>query len=405
MNFKKILTGGLIGLTILSQSSILAAAETISYEVKSGDTYWKISQRYDLRLQELLNINGANQSSYLNVGETIKLPYDSTKRQLYKVKWGDTYWKISQYFNVDINLLLQVNKANQYSQLNVGDIVIIPEGQSSNISDNNINYHIVKAGESYWKISQLYGVSLDKLLEVNNANKYSELYIGQKIIIPSNTNQSFQNNTSTPSVNSIISSKTGPYITYTYYKVQKGDDFWKISLKFGIPQYELLKANNMNENTILYIGDTLKIPVHHIPVKETPSLQYGEYLDWWTEAQYVIPINKVFKVKDFYTGKEWTMKRTIGANHADCEPLTKYDAEIMKDVWGGSYSWNRRPVIILVDGRKIAASAASMPHSIQYITDNNFNGHMDIHFANSTRHKDGKIDYEHQENIKIAAGL
>jgi hypothetical protein len=99
------------------------------------------------------------------------------------------------------------------------------------------------------------------------------------------------------------------------------------------------------------------------------------------------------------------MKRTIGANHADCEPLTKYDAQIMKEVWGGYYSWNSRPIIVMVDGRRIAASAASMPHSIEYIKDNNFNGHMDIHFANSTRHKDGEIDYKHQENIKISAGL
>jgi len=99
------------------------------------------------------------------------------------------------------------------------------------------------------------------------------------------------------------------------------------------------------------------------------------------------------------------VKRTIGANHADCEPLTANDAAIMKEVWGGSYSWKERAVIVEVDGRKIAASMASMPHDIQYITNNNFDGHFDIHFRNSTRHSDGKISESHQKQVRIAAGI
>jgi len=31
-------------------------------------------------------------------------------------------------------------------------------------------------------------------------------------------------------------------------------------------------------------------------------------------------------------------------------------------------------------------------------------GHFDIHFLNSTRHKDGEVDWSHQANVRIAAG-
>lgn len=391
MNFKKMIIGGLVGLTLISQSSIAAFADSVYYEVKSGDTYWKVSEKYSINLANLLKENSAESNPYLSVGQSIKLPYNPNERLLYKVKSGDAYWKISDKFNIDINTLLEANNANSQTLLNINDVIIIP-------GTNNYQTHIVEAGETYWKISQKYSVDINELLELNNANQYSELYIGQSVIIP--------NNSSSKESPSSYSSDSGAYITYTSYTVQDGDDFWKISIKFGIPQFELINANNMNENTILYTGDVLKIPVHHVPVKDTLGEKYGEYLDWWTEAQYVVPIGKVFKVRDFYTGKEWTMKRTIGANHADCEPLTKYDSGIMKEVWGGSYSWNTRPVLIIVDGRKIAASASSMPHTtLQYIEDNGVTGHMDIHFANSTRHKDGEIDYDHQNNIKIAAGL
>jgi LysM repeat protein len=392
MNFKKVVIGGIIGLALLSQSGINVFADSISYQAKSGDTYWKISQRYGIDLDELLDENSAytNPYPYLNVGQTIKLPFNSDEKLLYKVVWGDTYWGISQKFNVDINELIEVNKDNSQTNMNVNDVIIIPKS-------NNYKGHVVEAGDTYWKISQKYCVDINELLKVNNANQYSHLSIGQKILIPNE--ESISNESLIENNNSEVS------ITYSYYTVQKGDNFWNISIKFGIPQYELIKANNMNENTMLDIGDVLKIPVHNVPVKNTLGEKYGEYLDWWTEAQYVAPIGKVFKVRDFYSGKECTMKRTIGANHADCEPLTTYDSGIMKEVWGGSYSWKTRPVIVQVNDRKIAASASSMPHDIQYINNNGVTGHMDIHFANSTRHKDGAIDYNHQDNIKISAGL
>lgn len=390
MNFKKLIIGGLVGLTILSQSSSFVFADTVSYQVKSGDTYWKISNKYSINLNDLLIENSSQNNPYLNVGQNINLPYNPNERLLYRVKWGDTYWKISQKYNIDINSLLNANNANSQTMLNVSDVIRIPVENKT---------HIVKSGDTYWKISQSYSVDINELLELNNANKYSQLNIGQKVLIPSNSTLKNE----TPSDYNETQSK--PYITYSNYTVQKGDNFWNISIKFGIPQYELISANNMTENTMLNIGDVLKIPVHHIPVKDTPGTKYGERLDWWTEAQYVVPMNKVFKVRDYYTGKEWTMKRTIGANHADCEPLTAYDASIMKSVWGGNFNWNTRPVLVILDGRKIAASASSMPHDIQYIVGNGVTGHMDIHFANSSRHKDGKVDYNHQENIKISAGL
>ena len=161
----------------------------------------------------------------------------------------------------------------------------------------------------------------------------------------------------------------------------------------------------MTTNTQLSVGQKIMVPVHRVPVKDTPGSEYGEYLDWWTEAQYVFPVNKVATVTDLQTGKKFRIKRTIGANHADCEPLTAKDAAIIKEVWGGICSWKERAVIIEVDGRKLAASMSSMPHGIEYIADNNFNGHFDVHFRNSTRHVDGKITAAHQEQIRRAAGV
>lgn len=269
--------------------------------------------------------------------------------------------------------------------------------------------HTVKAGDTYWKISNWYGVGLEDLLKANNANYNSILYIGDKVYVPDNT---------------CVSDNT----SYKTHVVQDGDDLWKLSIKYGVTMDDIAKANNISVNKILYTGDVLKIPVHNIPVKSTPGPQYGELLDWWTEAQYVLPLNAEFKVTDFYTGKSFKVKRTVGAGHIDAETLTMNDTNVMKSVWGGALSWARRPVIIEYNGRKVAASMASMPHAgnenapggayttwrsgdygpgtnFDYIKGNGISGHFDIHFLNSTRHSDGQVDPEHQKNVKIAAGM
>lgn len=321
----------------------------------------------------------------------------------YTVQKGDTYWIISRKFNVPISTLMAANNATQSTVLYIGQSIVIPE----------YFMHTVAAGESYWKISQKYGVSLNELLSLNGANSNSNLYIGQQVKIP---------------VTGTAAGSTKPYITYKYHTVQKGDTLWNLANKYGIPLQELLDTNNLTASSAINIGDVLKIPVHNIPVKSTPGPQYGELLDWWTEAQYVIPVGADFEIVDFNTGKSFFARRTTGANHADCETLTANDTEIMKGIWGGSFSWARRPVLVKYNGRKIAASMSGMPHAgndsaaagawtswrsgnygagmnFDYIKNNGMDGHFDLYFLNSTTHADGKADAEHQANIKTSAGL
>lgn len=328
----------------------------------------------------------------------------------YTVQSGDTYWKISQKLNVPLNSLLYANNAVNNPTLYVGQSIVVPD----------YKLHTAVYGDTFWKLSQKYQVSFKDILNINGASDTSQLAVGQLVKIPLKT-------TGTPAPQQPAGTEK-PYITFTYYTVQKGDILWNLALKFGIPFNELLKVNNLTTSSYLTIGQVLKVPVHNVPVKGTPGPQYGEALDWWTEAQYVIPIGADFEVVDFATGKSFFARRTTGSNHADCETLTAEDTAIMKEIWGGSFSWKQRPVLIKIKGRKIAASMAGMPHAgnenapadawtswrsddwgagpnYDYIKKNDMDGHFDIHFLNSTRHKDGLVDTTHQANIKKAAGI
>lgn len=394
--FKKIALIGVFVLSLTAAGGRVALANTV-HIVSPGDTYWKISQWYGVDLPSLLDANGANGNSVLYVGQSVTIPSKGTG---YIVKSGDTYWKVSQKMNVDMYELLDLNGATAASVLYKGQSIKLP---------SSVKSHTVKKGETFWIISNAYGISIQSLMKANDASSSTILYPGMVLYIPAGhgsvptppngQNQPKQEEKQTPPP-----SGQKPYVTYITHTVKSGDDFWSLGIKYGIPYKEILDANGLKESSVIYVGQKLKIPVHHVPVKPTPGAKYGELLDWWSEAQYVWPIGVDARITDFYTGVSWNVRRTVGANHADVEPLTVNDANTMKNIWGGSWSWASRPVIVEVKGRKIAASASAMPHDVEYIKNNGFNGHFDVHFYNSTRHVDGQMDQNHQKNVKIAAG-
>jgi len=159
----------------------------------------------------------------------------------------------------------------------------------------------------------------------------------------------------------------------------------------------------------------------------TVNRGYGEYLEWSQVKKMLKRNETVMTVQDLETGIQFKVKYTAGSNHADVETLPKDDPEKMKKIWGG-FSWTRRPVLVYLNGRVIAASMTAMPHAgveekpagqtvsgrsggygkgynYDFVKGNNMSGHVDIHFKDSRRHKDNKKDPEHQQAIKKAAGL
>ena len=316
----------------------------------------------------------------------------------YTAKSGDTYWKIAKSHGTDLQSLLSANKKTEASVLQIGDTVLIP-GE---------DVHIVKAGDTYWKLSKEYGIPFKELLKINGADENTGLYIGGVIKLRGEDAKE-------------------PYITYETYCIKSGDTLWSLSEKLGVPYAELCEVNKNINGANLYIGQKITYPVHHIP--ETAHKDgCGEYLDWSGAAQYLVPIGAEFTITDFYTGESFKAKRTLGANHADCEPLSKEDTAKMKKIWGGALSWQSRPVLVNIGGRTIAASAASFAHAgcddapagayvswrsgdwgagenYDYVKGNDFDGHFDLYFHGSTSHNTGKINANHEKNIKIAAGI
>lgn len=138
------------------------------------------------------------------------------------------------------------------------------------------------------------------------------------------------------------------------------------------------------------------------PLTYFPIVKKGEVLEW-DRVNKLLPKGATFKVIDLETGFYFQVQRRAGNKHADVQPLTRDDTAVLKHLYNGKWSWNRRAILIPVKGRMIAGSMHGMPHGAGAL-ENGFPGHFCIHFLGSSTHRSRNIDPSHQYMILKAGG-
>lgn len=78
----------------------------------------------------------------------------------YKIKKGDSLYKISQKFNVNTKLLAELNGLDMDDYIYPEQIIMIPK--------SNVSYYITKEGDTLELISNTFNVSQEKLINQNN---------------------------------------------------------------------------------------------------------------------------------------------------------------------------------------------------------------------------------------------
>lgn len=167
------------------------------------------------------------------------------------------------------------------------------------------------------------------------------------------------------------------------------------------------------------------VPAPPVVPKALP--RQGELINWFNGGNQALPAGQEVTIVDVKTGKSFKAMRTYGHNHADMETLTNADTLKMKAIWGGSWSWDRRPVVVICNGKTIAASCAGMPHAgldaaatesyvknrsggfgygmnLDKLKKNGMDGHFDIHLLGSKTHSSNRVDSLHQAAVHVAAG-
>lgn len=215
------------------------------YIVQRGDTLYSISKKFNVSINKLKELNNLESNTILPGQKLIiKEPTTPPQPTTYKVQKGDTLYSISQKFNTTIDEIKRLNNISS-NNIYINQELYIPSTNTLPSTplpippindDENEEYseYIVQKGDSLWKISRDYNISVKDLIELNNLTT-TTLQIGDKLLVPIQTNNE----------------KT--------YIVKRGDTLWSIAKENNITVNELKEKNNLTTN-LLSIGQTIIIP-------------------------------------------------------------------------------------------------------------------------------------------------
>lgn len=136
---------------------------------------------------------------------------------------------------------------------------------------------------------------------------------------------------------------------------------------------------------------------------EQISMQPGEVLAW-QEVKRMLVEERSYTVTDFYTGITFSVRFSGGENHAEVETASSNETSKFMQICGSDYNFLKRPVLINIDGREVAASIQCYPHGEDVISQNDMAGHVCLFFEGSLSHVGNFPDVEHNLNISIASG-
>ena len=228
--------------------------------------------RYASKLNQLIQTYGLTQ--YDAGGSSTASPErpqaPATGGGSYTVQAGDSYWRIANKYGISIEELQRLNGTSSYFLYPCQSLVVpgsasTTSGSASSTSSSTTSTrsaapvaggsYTVQAGDSYWRIANKYGISIQELQRLNGTSDYT-LHPGQSIKVPgSGTNASASSNSSSAST-STTSAAPAAGGSYT---VQAGDSYWRIANKYGISISELQRLNGTS-NYFLYPGQSLKVP-------------------------------------------------------------------------------------------------------------------------------------------------
>lgn len=185
------------------------------------------------------------------------------------VRKGDTLSGIGKKYHLSVSELMRFNNLSD-STIAIGQkIYLSPRNFSQKyyITSQKIpktKYHIVKKGETLYRIARLYNISLENLMKFNQLSTYTiqenqKLWLA-KDAMPSSSKKSFHSQESPKST-----------LNKKFHVVQKGENLYRIASQYGLSVYAIKAYNNLTSD-IIFVGQKLYL------LPESNQTQRKKYL-------------------------------------------------------------------------------------------------------------------------------
>jgi LysM repeat protein len=104
--------------------------------------------------------------------------------------------------------------------------------------------YTVQRGDTLYSIARRYGTTVEAIAAANGIANPSRIRVGQTLTIPGGTG----------------SPAPAPSGGGTTYVVQRGDNLFRIALRYGVSYVYLAQYNGIADPSRIYVGQVLKIP-------------------------------------------------------------------------------------------------------------------------------------------------
>ncbi len=194
----------------------------------------------------------------------------SQKTIKHKVVKGDSFYSIATKYNVKVSDIYELNPQVKGTFLQLKTVLRIPNKNYATKNKNSVlkpieseEFHIVEAGESLFKISKKYKISIEKIKELNPNIQPEAIQIGDKIRINGNEVEIAQEQPKTVVIQTNTNVKGKEIdcedeLGNKIHTVQKGETLYKIAKKHKIKLSDL-KAWNEEVVENLTVGYQLII--------------------------------------------------------------------------------------------------------------------------------------------------
>ena len=256
-----------------------------SHVVEPKQTFFSISRMYNMSVDELYSLNDMYSGSPLRIGQTIRVYQSSSSPVTGAIKEGEVVTAIYTYPaenqpppNTTTTTTVVREVVTTSPTPTTSTPVAIPNTSTSttvyqptaNNSSTTVytptppvnkpftpasastkpNFkiiHTIQAGETIFRVSKLYGVSVDKIMEWNNLS-INTVEIGQELVI---LGTNIKPNTTIVSTPSPTKTYTAPVTQNSnpsnpqYHTLQAGETVFRVSKLYNVSVDDIVKWNNI----------------------------------------------------------------------------------------------------------------------------------------------------------------
>lgn len=162
------------------------------YTIQPGDTFFRLAQRFRVSVDDIREANPGVDPNNLQIGQVICIPlavppvFCPPGTFTYTIRPGDTYFRLSRRFGVSIEDLIAVNPGVEPDAVLIGQQICIPavEGIPPGACPAGTTSYIVRPGDTFFTLARRFGTTVAAIQQANPFVDPQNLRIGQLLCIP-----------------------------------------------------------------------------------------------------------------------------------------------------------------------------------------------------------------------------